>query len=61
MTEQIDHHGAGTPGAAPTPVRNVSDTARWIATCRARESARKDAHFRDPQPAAFVEVRTELH
>jgi methyltransferase (TIGR00027 family) len=29
-------------------VRNVSDTARWVATYRARESARKDAHFSDP-------------
>jgi len=29
-------------------VRNVSDTARWVATYRARESARRDALFRDP-------------
>jgi methyltransferase (TIGR00027 family) len=29
-------------------VRNVSDTARWVATYRARESARKDALFHDP-------------
>jgi len=29
-------------------VRNVSDTARWVATYRARESARKDALFQDP-------------
>ena len=29
-------------------VRNVSDTARWVATYRARESARKDALFSDP-------------
>jgi len=29
-------------------VRNVSDTARWVATYRARESARKDALFTDP-------------
>ena len=29
-------------------VRNVSDTARWVATYRARESSRKDALFRDP-------------
>jgi methyltransferase (TIGR00027 family) len=29
-------------------VRNVSDTARWVATYRARESARKDALFDDP-------------
>jgi methyltransferase (TIGR00027 family) len=29
-------------------VRNVSDTARWVATYRARESARKNALFSDP-------------
>jgi methyltransferase (TIGR00027 family) len=29
-------------------VRDVSDTARWVATYRARETARKDALFRDP-------------
>jgi methyltransferase (TIGR00027 family) len=29
-------------------VRNISDTARWVATYRARETARKDALFRDP-------------
>jgi methyltransferase (TIGR00027 family) len=29
-------------------VRNVSDTARWVATYRARESARKGALFSDP-------------
>ena len=31
-----------------TPVRNVSDTARWVAAYRALESAREDAIFRDP-------------
>lgn len=29
-------------------VRNISDTARWVATYRALESARKDALFHDP-------------
>jgi methyltransferase (TIGR00027 family) len=29
-------------------VRNVSDTARWVATYRARESVRPDALFHDP-------------
>jgi methyltransferase (TIGR00027 family) len=37
-----------TSAGRGTPVRNVSDTARWVATYRARESARKDAHFHDP-------------
>lgn len=31
-----------------TPIRNISDTARWVAVYRARESARPDAVFRDP-------------
>jgi len=30
-----------------TPVRNVSDTARWVAAYRALESGRKDAIFHD--------------
>ena len=31
-----------------TPVRNVSDTARWVAIYRAMESERRDAIFHDP-------------
>jgi hypothetical protein len=30
------------------PISNVSDTARWVAVYRARESARPDALFQDP-------------
>jgi methyltransferase (TIGR00027 family) len=30
------------------PVRNISDTARWVAYFRAQESKRSDALFRDP-------------
>jgi methyltransferase (TIGR00027 family) len=33
---------------SPSPVSNVSDTARWVAVYRAQESARPDALFRDP-------------
>lgn len=29
-------------------IRNVADTARWVAYYRAMETERKDAHFRDP-------------
>lgn len=29
-------------------IRNISDTARWAAVYRARESQRLDALFRDP-------------
>ena len=31
-----------------SPIRNVSDTARWVAVYRARETERPDAVFRDP-------------
>jgi methyltransferase (TIGR00027 family) len=31
-----------------TLIRNISDTARWVAAYRAQESERPDAHFRDP-------------
>ena len=30
------------------PIHNISDTARWVAVYRARESKRPDAVFRDP-------------
>lgn len=33
---------------AKLPVRNVSDTARWVAYFRAQETKRPDALFRDP-------------
>jgi methyltransferase (TIGR00027 family) len=39
------------PNAEPKSeplIRNVSDTARWVAVYRARETERPDAHFRDP-------------
>ena len=29
-------------------IRNLADTARWVAVYRAQESERPDAHFRDP-------------
>src|SRR5947208_8081155 len=29
-------------------IRNISDTARWVAVYRARETERTDALFRDP-------------
>jgi methyltransferase (TIGR00027 family) len=33
---------------AESQIRNISDTARWVAVYRARESERPDAVFRDP-------------
>jgi methyltransferase (TIGR00027 family) len=43
--EQSDPHSR--PQTEPL-IRNVSDTARWVAVYRARETERPDAHFRDP-------------
>ena len=34
--------------SAPNPIRNISDTALWVAIYRAQESDRGDAVFRDP-------------
>src|SRR5262252_3464125 len=36
------------PDSSQPPLRNISDTARWVATYRARETERDDALFRDP-------------
>ena len=36
------------PSATPQTVRNISDTARWAAVYRARETERKNPLFRDP-------------
>ncbi len=33
---------------SPNPIRNISDTALWVAVYRAQESERSDAHFHDP-------------
>jgi methyltransferase (TIGR00027 family) len=41
------------------PLRNISDTARWVAVYRARESARPDAVFRDPLAARLAGVEGE--
>jgi methyltransferase (TIGR00027 family) len=38
-------------------IRDVSDTARWMAVFRARETARRDAVFRDPFAAALAGER----
>jgi len=40
-------HSSSSASAEPL-IRNVSDTARWVAVYRARETERPDAHFRDP-------------
>jgi methyltransferase (TIGR00027 family) len=46
----------------PTPeplLRNISDTARWAATFRARETEREDALFRDPYAKPLGGLRGE--
>jgi O-methyltransferase involved in polyketide biosynthesis len=39
------------------PVRNISDTALWVAHYRAVESERADAHFHDPYARALAGER----
>ena len=40
-------------------IRDITDTARWVATYRARESARADAVFHDPFAKALAGERGE--
>ena len=40
-------------------IRDISDTARWVAVYRARESERPDAVFRDPYARALAGERGE--
>jgi methyltransferase (TIGR00027 family) len=40
-------------------IRNISDTARWVAVYRARETERPDAVFRDPFARALAGTRGE--
>ena len=42
-----------------SPISNVSDTARWVATYRAWESARPDALFHDPHAKSLAGERGE--
>jgi methyltransferase (TIGR00027 family) len=43
----------------PSPLRNVSDTARWAAIYRADETDRRDALFRDPFARKLAGARGE--
>jgi len=42
-----------------SPIRDISDTARWMAVYRARETDRPDAVFRDPFARALAGERGE--
>src|SRR5262245_19911311 len=44
-------------GTGSSPIRNISDTARWVAYYRARETQRADAVFRDPFAKALAGER----
>ncbi len=46
------------PGPEP-PIRDVSDTARWVAWFRAQESERRDACFNDPLARRLAGERGE--
>lgn len=43
--------------SSDSPVRNISDTARWVAYFRARETQRADALFRDPYAERLAGAR----
>ncbi len=44
---------------APPLIRNISDTARWVAVYRARETERTDPLFRDPFARKLAGTRGE--
>lgn len=46
-------------GDSSTPIRNVSDTALWVALYRAMESERPDALFNDPYARRLAGERAE--
>ncbi len=50
---------AKTMAADEPLIRNISDTARWIAFCRAQETERPDALFRDPYARRLAGQRGE--
>ena len=51
MPPSIENSSSDSPQPA---LRNISDTARWVAAYRARETARPDAVFRDPFAARLA-------
>ena len=51
--------GQPDKNAAEPLIRNVSDTARWVAVYRARETDRPDALFRDPYARRLAGERGE--
>jgi hypothetical protein len=41
-----------------SPIRNISDTARWVAVYRAQETRRPDAQFCDPFASRHTAPKT---
>jgi methyltransferase (TIGR00027 family) len=54
MVERLETESASGP-----LIRNISDTALWVAMYRARETERKDALFRDPYARRLAGGRGE--
>jgi methyltransferase (TIGR00027 family) len=54
MVERLETESASGP-----LIRNISDTALWVAVYRARETERKDALFRDPYARRLAGGRGE--
>src|SRR4051812_41712827 len=53
------HARDARPSKCASPLRDVCDTALWVAVYRARESERADALFHDPHARAMAGVRGE--
>ena len=53
-----EHTPMSSPAAEPL-IRNISDTALWVAVYRARETERPDALFRDPYARKLAGERGE--
>src|SRR5947209_10178965 len=53
------HHYRNSMSDADNPIRNISDTARWAAVYRARETERADAVFLDPLARKLAGERGE--
>jgi len=57
MPSPSDNANVASPGGPP--IRNISDTALWVAVYRARETERPDAVFRDPLARRLAGERGE--
>lgn len=58
QTDEQESNAEASQADAPL-IRNISDTARWVAFYRALESERPDAHFHDPLARRLAGERGE--